>query len=141
MPIETIYYSSYVLNKYSVSQNYFEESEGVLKEKILGLKLLESNQANSSERKEKLKDIGDTTLCLLGVFSDSVNKKILDEKYYANIGMTAYKQLNSIEPNYLDVPNFYENLSGRYFKIVEFLSIFTRDFFNSKDERNLLKVS
>lgn len=141
LPIETIYYSSYVLNKYSSTANYFEKDQNGLRDKILGIKLLEVEQLSKAEKKAKLKDIGDTSLCLLGVFSESVNKKILDESYYAQVGISAYTKLNSIEPNYMDVPDFYRSLSAKYLSVVELLSVFTRDFFKTKTDNRILKVS
>lgn len=134
LPIETIYYSSYVLNKYSISSEYFHSDGDGMREKVLGTGLLEASSLSLIERKFKLKDIGDTSLCLLGVFSDSVNKKILNENYYSKIGVTAYRQLNSLEPSFMDVPDFYHELSNHFSEVVRFLSLFTRDFFKKNNQ-------
>ena len=69
LPTEAIYYSSNVLDKFGESVNFFELDEGRVREKILGLKLLESGQMIRSQQKKVLKDIGDTALFICGFFS------------------------------------------------------------------------
>lgn len=142
LPMETVYYSSYVLNKYSLSEDFFEIVDNKVSEKVLGRMLLESQQVDKNQRREVLKEVGDTTLCLMGVFSDSINNKILDESYYVNLGVTAYDQLNSLNPSYMDIPDFYKKLSTSFRDVVRILTIFTDDFFD-KEKRYLLfnKVS
>ncbi len=138
---EIIYYSAHVLYRYSDTHEYFEVDENGVKEKVLGIRLLELQHLSRGERKNGLKDIGDTSLCLLGVFSDSVQKKIIDESYYSNLGRTAYSQLNNLEPNYLDIPGFYKNLAREFGSVVSALSLFTRDFFNRESPLLIKKVS
>lgn len=114
LPNEAIYYSSLLLDKFGESQNYFEVEEGRIKEKILGLKLLESNSLNKNSQKRALMDIGDTALFLCGYFAESLNRKIVDGRYYQNIGIMAYDRLNHLEPDFLDFPEFYSFLSRSF---------------------------
>jgi hypothetical protein len=94
LPQETIFYSSKVLEKYSLSSVFFEQNdEGKLSEKILGQRFLEASQFNEIERSRVYKDIGDTALFLCGYFSSSLNNKIVDKSYYSNIGIESYSRL------------------------------------------------
>lgn len=107
VPESVIFYSSDVLDKFALSQNFFETNEGKVREKILGMKLLEATQLNREEQKRVYKEVGDMSLLVCGYFSQSVNKKLVDTQYYAQIGKSAYSHLNNISPNFLDIPSFY----------------------------------
>lgn len=114
LPNEAIYYSSLVMDKYGESVNYFECSEGKVKEKVLGIKLLETSHMAPEEKKRALRDIGDTALLICGFFSESLNKKIIDTKYYQEVGQRAYRCLNAQVPTAYDVPSFFNLLSLRF---------------------------
>ncbi len=122
LPQEVIFYSSVVLDQYGESTRYFEIQEGKVKEKILGLKLLESSQLNASTQKRVLRDVGDTALMLCGYFGESLNKKLIDVRYYQDLGRMAYERLNNILPEVYQVPDLF-SLIARYFKeLTELLS-------------------
>ena len=107
VPESVIYYSSDVLDKFALSQNFFEVNEGKVREKILGMKLLEASQVGRDEQKKIYKEVGDMSLLVCGYFSESVNKKIVDTQYYSQLGKMAYSHLNTVTPNFLDIPSFY----------------------------------
>ena len=139
LPEETIFYSSQVLNTMAKSANFFEILEnGEIREKMLGVKFLESWQLPKGEQKSELKDIGDTSMCLCGVFTDNISNKIVDQSYYIKLGRTAYSKLNALEPDFLGISNFYMGLSEQFETIVNILSLFTRDFF--KDHGFIIKI-
>ncbi|MEK6625093.1 MAG: hypothetical protein AABY86_09000 [Bdellovibrionota bacterium] len=114
LPQETIFYSSTVMDKYSESGNYFENVEGHIREKILGLKFLESQSMSRQNQKRILNDIGDTALFMCGYFSESTNKKLVDSRYYMSMGIMAYERLHHFKPDYLEIPCFYLNLSRSF---------------------------
>ncbi|WP_408098175.1 hypothetical protein ACJVC5_04410 [Peredibacter sp. HCB2-198] len=107
VPESVIFYSSDVLDKFALSQNFFETNEGKVREKILGMKLLEATQVGREEQKRIYKEVGDMSLLVCGYFSESVNKKLVDTQYYAQIGKMAYSHLNNVTPSFLDIPSFY----------------------------------
>ena len=132
LPLEIIFYSSQVLNAMAISSNFFEILEdGAVREKVLGLKLLESCQLSKGEQKSELKDIGDTSMCLCGVFTENLSNKIVDQNYYIKLGQTAYLKLDALEPDFLGVSHFYLGLSERFEVIVQVLALFTRGFFKT----------
>jgi hypothetical protein len=107
VPESIIYYSSDVLDKFALSEDFFEFSEGKVREKILGTKLLEASQMNREDQRKIYKEVGDMSLIVCGYFSESVNKKIVDTHYYSQLGKMAYGHLNGVAPNFLDIPSFY----------------------------------
>ena len=110
LPNETIFYSSNVMDNFSSSDKYFEIEDGKVRNKLLGLKLLESSQLDYVAQKRALRDIGDSALLLCGVFSNSLKSKIVDLSFYENLGAVAYSRLNSFIPCELDVEGFYGSL-------------------------------
>jgi hypothetical protein len=111
VPESIIFYSSEVLDKFALSQDFFEISEGKVREKVLGLKLLEAMQMNREEQKRTYKEVADMSLLVCGYFAESVNKKIVDTHYYAQLGKMAYGHLNNVSPTFLDIPCFYSMVS------------------------------
>ncbi len=107
VPESVIFYSSDVLDKFALSQDFFDVSQGKVREKVLGLKLLEATQMNREEQKRVYKEVADMSLLVCGYFSESVNKKIVDTHYYSQLGKMAYGHLNSVSPSFLDIPSFY----------------------------------
>ena len=123
LPQKTILYSSWVMSNMGESKKYFDTSEGKIQEKILGIKLMESNQMPLEQRKRVLRDVGDTALLLCGYFFESVTKKIVDISYYQELGKTAYRRLDAIVPEMYDTVSFYEMLAHLFDQITSVISI------------------
>ena len=123
VPDSIIYYSSDVLDKFALSQTFFETSDGKVREKILGMKLLEATQLNRDEQKKIYKEVGDMSLLVCGYFSESVNKKIVDKDYYAQLGKMAYSHLNNVSPTFLDIPSFYGMVATCFESMTSLMSI------------------
>jgi len=135
LPNETIYYSSLVMDKFGHSHEYFEIVDGKVREKVLGMKLLESSHLSRREQQRELKDIGDTALVLCGFFSDSINeRKLLDIKYYRDIGQAAYRRLNGIVPSFYDVDSFYDGLSRQFDILTNLMQIVQKTHLKKDDE-------
>ena len=107
VPESAIFYSSDVLDKFALSQDFFEVTDGKVREKILGVKLLEATHLSREDQRRTYKEVADMALMVCGYFSESRHKKLVDSQYYAQLGKMAYSQLNSIAPSFLDIPSFY----------------------------------
>jgi hypothetical protein len=107
VPESAIFYSSDVLDKFVLAQNFFDISEGRVREKILGLKLLEATQLSREDQRRVYKEVADMSLLVCGYFSESTQNKMVDTQYYGQIGKMAYQQLNNLSPSFLDIPSFY----------------------------------
>lgn len=111
IPESLIYYSADLLQRLSLSEDYFEVQEGKVREKILGLKLLEASSLTHQEQVRVLREVADTSLLVTGYFSDSIKKKVVDPSYYTHLGKNAYARLDKLSPQYLDIPCFYQLLA------------------------------
>lgn len=123
VPESIIYYSSEVLDKFSLSQDFFDFSEGKVREKILGTKLLEASQMSRDDQRKIYKEVADMSLLVCGYYAESVNKKIVDTQYYAQLGKMAYGHLNSCAPSFLDIPRFYSMIATCFESMTTLLSL------------------
>lgn len=111
VPQETIFYSSSILEKYSLTEKLFEIREGRMSEKILGEKLLRAGGLSNHEQKREYQDIGDTALFVCGYFRKSLSQKLNDISYYYKLGKTAYCKLDYVKGSHFEVPDFYNVLA------------------------------
>jgi len=141
---ETIYYSSLVMDHFGESSKFFEQVDGKSREKILGMKYLEAGHLPKEKRKLAMKDIAETSLLVCGFFSDSLNKKIIDTKYYQDLGMMAYASLNALVPNAYDVPSFYKQMANSFSSVTLLMSLVAKKHAADVDQpwliTNLSKV-
>jgi hypothetical protein len=127
LPQETIYYSTLVLDRFALSEQFFELNEGKLREKILGLKFLEAGMLDHTAQPRSYQEIGDMSLIVCGYFSESVNRKILDLSYYAKIGKMAYSTLDNYVPRFLEIPGFYKILSTTFEPLTILLGMLAKE--------------
>lgn len=135
---EQIFYSSLVLDRFGDSQNYFEFTQEGVKEKALGLKLLETSHLPLAKQKRILKEVADTSLLLCGYFSESFNRKIIDLAYYRSIGENAYQKLNTLVPEMYDVEGFYYSFSASFAKITDLITIVSKQLQNESPNSYLI---
>ena len=122
------------MDKYSLSQNLFSKIDGINNEKILGIKLLKSEHLSGREQIVCIKDVADTALMMCGFFSNSLEKRIVSEQYYYDIGMLAYKKLNRLKPYYLDINNFYTDVSNFFNQLTMMMTIVSEKFNENSEE-------
>lgn len=140
VPEFTLQYVSETMERMALSQNYFEQKDGKLSEKILGIKLLESEHLNKSEQKRIVKDIGDTALLTSSYFFESINKKLLDERYYIQLGKSAYLKANELTPRSFDIPNFFKVIATSFERLVDIINSFNRNNDQKLMDRYLLDL-
>lgn len=140
IPEEFVFYSSLTLEKYAFTEKYFDTGENGVSEKILGLRYLESQNKPGDERLAELKDIGDTVLVLLGFFSDSINKKLISRDYYFAIAKNAYSDLNKMDMQFYDIPNFYDLFASSLNNTIVLLEDMAQDFRNPGNDQYLINL-
>ncbi len=128
LPEEMIFYSSEILESYLLKPD--------INSKALGLELLKAQNETSSKQKKIFKDVGDTTLVLVGCFSESINGKLVDQTYYTNIGKMAYAKMSSLNQKFFDIPHFYKMMETRFESLVTVLNIFSKT--QMKNNSNLV---
>ena len=126
MPESLLFYSSNVLDKFALSDSFFEMSDGKVREKILGMKLLEASRLERDDQKKVYKEVADMSLILCGYFPESVNRKLVDTSYYSQIGKMAYGHLNSMSPTFLDIPCFYQMVSTSFENLTNLLALLAK---------------
>ena len=136
LPQQAILYSSMVMSNMGESKKYFDTTKGKVREKILGIKLMESAQFSLEQRKRVLRDVGDTSLLLCGYFFKSVTKKIVDISYYQELGKTAYRQLDIIIPEMYDTISFYNMLADVFDNITAIISIIANKMGQNSQEEH-----
>lgn len=130
---ETIFYSSLVMDSYGDSGKFFEQVDGKAREKILGIKLLEASQLPKEKQKVAIRDVAETSLLICGYFADSLNKKMIDVKYYQDLGKIAYSRLNSITPQAYDVPSFYKKMANSFNGITLLMNLVSKKYSSDRD--------
>lgn len=103
-----------LLNTYMVAENLTMKS-------TLAEALLSACQAEGMVKREQLKKLGDTSLYMSGFFGDSLQRKIIDIDYYADIGGTAYGSLAS-EIDEIAQAQIYRDFSVRFLEYVDLLT-------------------
>ena len=93
--------------------------------RALGPELLAASRLDPLHRGVRLRDVGDTTLFLAGIFLDHIEARPAATEYYFTIGRTAYGRLAELAVTNgalaVHAPTFAE-LSGRFVEFVRVLS-------------------
>jgi len=134
IPQSVIFYSSDVLDKFALSDSFFEINEGKVREKILGVKLLEAQMLNREEQRKVYREVAEMSLMVCGYFSESVNKKLVDRDYYSQIGRSAFTHLNTIAPDFLDIPSFYSMVATCFESLTSLMSVLASKDHYGKDK-------
>ncbi len=90
----------------------------------LGLKLLEALEAGPRERRERLREVGDTSLFVSGFWSESFARRLVDVDYYIDLGGSAYGELSRVGPGWARDPygDVYGTLAQRFAQFVDVLA-------------------
>ncbi len=125
-----------LLEFYLDSKNLFGDissTEGPAKGETFAEAFLRANQAEAIARKGILKRLGDRALYLSGFFGDSLERKIVDVDYYADIGVAAYSSL--ADETKEDRPaQVYRIFSKRFVDFVDVLTYISQQSFIKSDE-------
>jgi len=105
--------------------------------RALGPELIAASRLAPEHRGVRLRDVGDTTLFLAGIFLDHIEAKPAATEYYFSIGRTAYSRLAELGETSgalaVHAPTFAE-LSGRFVEFVQVLSsIADRELFSGSE--------
>src|ERR1700740_3441311 len=82
---------------------------------------LRAMNAENPEKKELMRVVADRALYLTGFFGDSLQRKIVDIDYYAEIGSAAYSNLH-VWSREESLSRVYQTFSTRFMDFVEVLN-------------------
>jgi hypothetical protein len=121
----TEFYLVSLLTHFGRSPNLFEVNGERVDERPLAIRLLESRRSGSTgNRLRDLKQLADSTLYVLGFFSQSLRRSTVNMRYYAGLAESAYGDLAVItrgRASGVDDSAFSE-LSHRFGDCVEIIS-------------------
>lgn len=128
---EIIVYLVNLLTTFSRSEDLFHYDEDGVSLKPLALMYADAlSETAPSQRLRILQRLGDTALFISGVFSDSLNYKLVDVDYYIAMGGTAYAtvsdSLRHTRRNAAAQP-VYEELTDKFVDFVDVLSEVTEN--------------
>jgi hypothetical protein len=86
----TSYYIVQMLTGYITRRGQAASS---VEEEALGVRLARALHAEGALQREELRNVGDSSLFLVGFFADSLNRRLADIDYYISLGGSAYGRL------------------------------------------------
>ena len=112
-----------LLQFYMFARNLFaiDEETGRSKRETLAEMYLTAQNQPPNQKMELLKKLGDTSLYISGFFGDSLNRKVVDIDYYAEMGGAAYGSLSSITPDQ-NLSMVYSSFASRFLEFVDALT-------------------
>jgi hypothetical protein len=99
---------------------FTEQTDGSKEQEPLALMLARSVDAPRDQQIKTLRRLGDVSLYVSGFFSDSLEKKVVDVDYYAQMGMTAYSRV-AVLSRATHAANLFEQLSRQFHAFVDVL--------------------
>ena len=138
-PNVEIYLTS-LLNHYLDARNLFEDPElepKIKTPKTLAEIYLVAQNSEPSLRFELLKKLGDRSLYISGFFADSLQRKLVDVDYYAEMGGTAYGELANTAQD--SIAHVYRMFSKRFVEFVDVLSYISQSS-QVQNDQNILRL-
>lgn len=120
LPDTEFYLVNLLANFLKTDRLFTEQTDGSTAQEPLALMLARSVDAPRDEQVKTLRRLGDVSLYVSGFFSDSLEKKVVDVDYYANMGMTAYARVAAMS-RAAHVAELYEQLSRQFHAFVDVL--------------------
>ncbi len=100
----------------------FDKAEdGKAVSKMLSEQFFESQGLDTATKIQKLKKLAETTLYVSGFFASSLNKKLVNQSYYIQIGAMVYANLSTVvEPK--PKSNLYAHLANHFLNYADLLT-------------------
>lgn len=139
---ETIFYVVNLLMDFSHTEKVFgQNSQG---NSVQSLALMYAEALEASSREEQiisLKQLGDVSLFIAGLFSYSLNRSLVDVDYYIAMGGSAYSYLanNIRDYNRKTFCEIYNELAEKFLAMVDVLSE-VGDNMNHHSDRDIMRL-
>jgi hypothetical protein len=129
-----------VLHFYMFSQNLFpvDEETGRSKRETLAELYLKAQNLPLAQKADHLKKLGDTSLYISGFFGDSLNRKVVDIDYYAEMGGRAYGSLSHLTTDE-ELSEVYSDFASRFLDFVDALTFMSQQSLVQSNE-DLLRL-
>ena len=133
-------YLIHLLKRLSESEDFFYSE--VIKDKPLGIVLLEALHKNIFERLRDLKIVGDLSLIFSGLYPDYLTKRLVDIDYFIDLGRRSYHLLSDAYSPYRtkrELFVLYSQLVADFVLLIEVLTEISGDL-NFLDESNMQRA-
>ncbi|CAN5378735.1 hypothetical protein BH10BDE1_BH10BDE1_21770 [soil metagenome] len=129
-----------LLEYYVPAGNLFDEvdEQGRRKRSTLAETFLRAMSEEPHVRAEMLKKMADRALYITGFFSDSLQRKVIDVDYYAEMGVTAYGALADSSREDM-AAKVYREYAGKFIAFSEILSTISAQA-RIQDEANIMRL-
>ncbi len=107
----------------------------------LAVKMMEA-QENPPKRRERLREVGDTSLFVSGFWSDSFARRIVDVEYYIGLGGSAYGELANSGPGWARDPygDVYASLAEDFPRFVDVLTLVSHRMLPTPGVQDIVKL-
>lgn len=113
-PFSKIYLAELLNNFVHVDSLYTKDENGKNENKMLSELFFESQSLDSTAKIYKLKKLAETTLYLSGFFASSLNRKLVNQSYYVQVGAMVYYNLSSVSDKDHNTSELYRHLSDHF---------------------------
>lgn len=93
---------------------------------------LTAQNVQGSAQKDLLKKLGDKSLYISGLFSESLNRSLVDLDYYKNMGASAYRTLAATSQG--ESRSVFNEMALRFLDFVEILNVISHEAFTQTDQ-------
>lgn len=120
----TVVYLSSLLEYFSHTEHLFEKSEDGYQLKPLALYYADYSYAKSPQQRTlALRRLGDVALFISGLYSQSLNRKVVDIDYYIAMGGGAYAQLSHTHEKQFNSQVFSEIFTQLAANFVDYMDV------------------
>lgn len=111
-------------------------------DKPLALRMLQSVDLAPHQRRNELRDIGDTSLYVSGFWSESLARSVVDVDYYMGMGESAYAELARSTPRGTSdhLNEVFGSLSSNFPRFVRVLSAISEMLCEQTNPQDILKL-
>ena len=108
----------------------------------LALKMMGAFDAAPREKRERLREVGDTSLFVSGFWTESFARRMVDVDYYIGLGGSAYGELARTGDGWRRDPygDVYGALASQFARFVEVLTIISRRLMPPTGPRDIVKL-
>ena len=139
---DTIHYVVNLLTSFSRAEELFERTPDGMMIRPLALLYAEAIEGTTvDERNRALRRLGDVALFISGVFSQSLNRRVVDVDYYVSMGGSAYSYLSDMMRGTnrgRGMSGIYNELASKFVAFVDILGEVS-DGVNCKNDTDVLR--
>jgi hypothetical protein len=122
---DTVHYVVNLLTSFSRAERLFERTRDGVMIRPLALLYAEAvERKTSDERNRALRRLGDVALFISGVFSQSLNRRVVDIDFYVAMGGTAYSHLSEtlrLSSRSRALSSIFDELASKFVEFVDVL--------------------